>query len=111
MTPARPHNRHVLFESEKHRWLSRPILSVWFGFDFDFGSIRVSEIESFAANGWFVLPAPVHSRPFVTVYGLTSNTRFSGVSAARRNRVKPPSVTASRIPASPACAPSTRSAS
>ena len=39
-------------------------------------------------------------------HGLASNTRLNGVSAALRNRVKPPEVTTSRIRASPACAPS-----
>ena len=39
-------------------------------------------------------------------YGRTSKTRLKGVSAARRNRVKPASVTTCRMAASPACAPS-----
>src|ERR1700691_1440336 len=39
-------------------------------------------------------------------HGRASNTRLNGVSATRRNRVKPPAVTTSRILASPACAPS-----
>src|SRR5271165_5420393 len=39
-------------------------------------------------------------------HGRASNTRLNGVSAIRRNRVKPPAVTTSRILASPACAPS-----
>jgi len=39
-------------------------------------------------------------------HGRASNTRLNGVSAARRNRVKPAAVTTSLILASPACAPS-----
>src|SRR5207248_11502228 len=39
-------------------------------------------------------------------YGRASNTLLNGVSATRRNRVKPAAVTTSRIRASPACAPS-----
>ncbi len=39
-------------------------------------------------------------------HGRASNTRLNGVSATRRNRVKPAASTTSRIRASPACAPS-----
>src|SRR6266516_2617995 len=41
-------------------------------------------------------------------YGRASKTRLNGVSVARRNRVRPPEVTTSRIRASPAWAPSAR---
>src|ERR1700689_2881008 len=45
-------------------------------------------------------------RPYRRGHGRASYTTLSGVSAARRNRVKPAAVTTSRILASPACAPS-----
>jgi hypothetical protein len=45
-------------------------------------------------------------RPCRGGQGRASYTRLNGVSATRRNCVKPPAVTTSRILASPACAPS-----
>src|SRR3954462_10391816 len=39
-------------------------------------------------------------------HGLASKTRLNGVSATRRKRVKPPLFTTTRMPPTPACAPS-----
>src|SRR5262249_9758089 len=50
--------------------------------------------------------APGPRRVGTPSYGRTSYTRLNGVSAARRNRVNPASVTTCRMAASPACAPS-----
>lgn len=71
-----------------------PLLVVWRAPSSDRAVIRRSSMKGSDGSS------------FAHIHGRTSNTRLNGVSATRRNRLKPAASKISRRRASPACAPS-----